>query len=104
MQYLEEVPTDSEHRSEVVQRLFGPQVQPVHQPADEESETRDPTSLVIGMTMREAYESLRKQAIPFRFQGSGVALMQEPRMGFNEKEADGVVQVQFFSPPRLDVN
>ncbi len=101
MRYLEVFPTAPEKKREIAGALFAAKDPRAIYRALPLPRNPQPGSLVLGMTMREAYETLRLQGIPVKFQGSGVALLQQP---VAESEAGAPVEVQFFPPPRLEVN
>lgn len=101
MRYLEVFPTAPDKKQEIAEALFAAKDPRAIYSALPLPRNPQPGSLVLGMTMREAYETLRLQGIPLKFQGSGVALLQQP---VGESETGAPVEVQFFPPPRLEVN
>ncbi len=102
MQYLEVFPTEPDSRWKIAQNLFEEAplelAGPVHL---RDSGTPAAGMLMLGMTMREAYRSLCQQGIPLAFQGSGIALVQEPRVFARSGGLPGVLTVEFFPPKRL---
>ncbi len=101
MRYLEVFPTAPDKKQEIAGALFAAKDPRAIYSTLPLPRNPQPGSLVLGMTMREAYETLRLQGIPLKFQGSGVALLQQ---SVAESETGAPVEVQFFPPPRLEVN
>jgi len=109
MNYLKVFPSDPDAGRQIVATLFpnsnGMEPNGLESRAVPAVSGEISQPLVVGMTMREAYEHLRGQGVPLRFQGSGVALLQEPR-GFEleDQASPRIRQVEFFPPARLAWN
>jgi len=102
MRYLEVFPSQGELRQKNIRRLFDLKPQNSLPSASWRIPERpEPATLMIGMTMREAYRDLRRLGIPLAFHGSGVALHQEPRALVDPGQRPTLCEVRFFPPPRL---
>jgi cell division protein FtsI (penicillin-binding protein 3) len=107
MKYLQVLPTKPEKRNEVAVKLFKS-----YQGEKEFSTTQAPPwrqqlnrGLVLGMTMREAYERLRSRGLPVAFRGSGIALEQSIRPARTRvANTSQALEVKFFPPSRLKMN
>ncbi|HEQ60629.1 MAG TPA: hypothetical protein ENN74_03370 [Firmicutes bacterium] len=102
MRYLEVFPSQGELRQKNVRRLFD--LDSPNSPASAPwriPERSEPATLMIGMTMREAYRDLRRLGVPLALHGSGVALHQEPRAMADPGKMPTLCEVRFFPPPRL---
>jgi len=102
MKYLEVFPTEPDCRWKIAQELFQTNSPRLMKDAQRQAPGASYSgTLTIGMTMREAYRSLRRQGIPLAFQGSGIALTQEPRGLADTGPPPGALTVQFFPPARM---
>lgn len=103
MHYFSVFPTKQETRTRLARELFEEvQRNPAHSALAMAGGKDSSGNLVIGMTMREAYEHLRENGEELKFHGSGLALIQQLEKETPEKE--GVIRVQFFQPGRFGLN
>jgi cell division protein FtsI (penicillin-binding protein 3) len=106
LQYMKVFPTRPDIRMQIAESLFSQETSPAAAaaaPVAAATQVQAARTLVVGKTMREAYTQLKGHGIAFHFEGSGIALKQNPRStGGLRKQIDQPVEVRFFPPARLN--